>query len=177
MGEAEAPAGLREAGEQRIAWIGLGSNLGDSHDVLRSALGALGALGEVVARSSIYRTAPVGGPVGQRDYLNAVVALRTPLSTRALLAALLRVEESLGRVREQRWGPRVIDLDLLSHGDENLDDPVATVPHPRLHHRAFVLAPLREVDPWWRHPVTGETAEELLARLDASGVERTDLDW
>ena len=111
------------------------------------------------------------------DYLNAVVALRTGLSTHGLLRALQDVEERFGRVRGERWGPRTLDLDLLAHGAVNVDDPVATVPHPRLHHRAFVLVPLREIDPWWRHPVTGETAEGMLARLDASGVERTELAW
>lgn len=164
-------------GDDPLAWVALGSNLGDSHGNMRRALAELGSLGEVVARSSLYRTTPVGGPPGQADYLNAVVALRAPLTTHALLHALLAVEERLGRVREERWGPRTIDLDLLAHGDANLDDPVATVPHPRLHHRPFVLVPLREVDPWWRHPVTGETAEEMLARLDAGGVQRTDLAW
>jgi len=166
-----------EGAEPPLAWIALGSNLGDSHDTLRKALAELGALGEVVARSSLYRTAPVGGPPGQGDYLNAVVALRTELPTRGLLQALLRIEERLGRVRSERWGPRTLDLDLPAHGDANVDDPVMTVPHPRLHHRPFVLVPLREIDPWWRHPVTGETAEEMLARLDVSGVSRTDLAW
>ncbi|HEX7041091.1 MAG TPA: 2-amino-4-hydroxy-6-hydroxymethyldihydropteridine diphosphokinase [Trueperaceae bacterium] len=169
--------GAAPRGDEALAWVALGGNVGDSHAALRRALDELRGLGEVVARSSLYRTAPVGGPPGQPDYLNAVVALRTALSTHALLRALLDIEERLGRVRRERWGPRVIDLDLLAHGDANVDDPVATVPHPRLHHRAFVLVPLREVDPRWRHPVTGETAEEMLARLDASGVERTDLPW
>src|SRR5690606_10935452 len=103
-------------------------------------------LGEVVARSSLYRTAPVGGPAGQADYLNAVVALRTGLSTHGLLRALQDVEERFGRVRGERWGPRTLDLDLLAHAAVNVDDP-------------------------------GETAEEMLARLDASGVERTELAW
>ncbi|HLV12312.1 MAG TPA: 2-amino-4-hydroxy-6-hydroxymethyldihydropteridine diphosphokinase [Trueperaceae bacterium] len=165
------------AGADDLAWVALGGNVGDSHAVMRGALAALAELGEVVARSSLYRTAPVGGPAGQADYLNAVVALRTGLSTHGLLRALQDVEERFGRVRGERWGPRTLDLDLLAHGAVNVDDPVATVPHPRLHHRAFVLVPLREIDPWWRHPVTGETAEGMLARLDASGVERTELAW
>jgi len=173
----EGEASVEPAAVPPTAWVALGANLGDPHGAMRRALEELRALGEVVARSSLYRTAPVGGPPGQPDYLNAVVALRTGLSTRALLQALLAIEERLGRVRAERWGPRVIDLDLLSHGDANLDDPVATVPHPRLHHRAFVLVPLREADPAWRHPVTGESVDEMLARVDASGVEPTSLAW
>lgn len=159
------------------AWVALGSNQGDSLAELRRAEQGLRSLGQIVARSHIYATDPVGGPPGQADYLNAVVALRTDLTTHALLRALLDLEERLGRVRTVRWGPRNIDLDLLAHGDVNVDDPVATVPHPRLHHRAFVLVPLAEVAPGWRHPVTGVTAEGMLARLDTSGVRRTDLEW
>lgn len=160
-----------------VAWVALGSNVGDGPATLASARRELEALGEVVGRSSLYRTVPVGGPPGQPDYLNAVLALRTSLTPHALLAALLEVEARHGRVRAERWGPRTLDLDLLAHGEANLDDPLLTVPHPRLHHRAFVLVPLREVDPRWRHPVTGEGVDEMLERVDASGVERTDLTW
>lgn len=161
----------------RTAWIALGSNQGDSLSELRRALAGLAAVGEVVARSSIYATDPVGGPPGQDDYLNAVVIVRTDLTTHALLHALLDLEKRLGRVRAVRWGPRNIDIDLLAHGDVNVDDPVATVPHPRLHHRAFVLVPLAEVDSAWRHPVTGQSVGEMLGRLDTSGVRLTDLHW
>lgn len=161
----------------RTAWIALGSNQGDSLGELRRAVAGLAAVGDVVARSAIYATEPVGGPAGQDDYLNAVVVVTTDLSTHALLQALLDLEKRLGRVREVRWGPRNIDIDLLAHGDVNVDDPVATVPHPRLHHRAFVLVPLAEVDPGWRHPVTSQSVDELLRRVDSSGVRRTDLGW
>ena len=161
----------------RTAWIALGSNQGDRLGELRRAVQGLGSVGEVVARSSIYATDPVGGPPGQDDYLNAVAVLTSDLSTHALLKALLDLEQRLGREREVRWGPRNIDLDLLAHGEANVDDPVATVPHPRLHHRPFVLVPLAEVSTNWRHPVTGQSVQEMLSRLDASGVRPTDLDW
>lgn len=167
----------RADSDEPLAWVALGSNQGDRLAELGRAAEGLRSLGEVTARSSVYATHPVGGPPGQADYLNAVVALRTDLTTHALLRALLDLEERLGRVRDVRWGPRNIDLDLLAHGDVNVDDPVATVPHPRLHHRAFVLVPLAEVSPAWRHPVTGASVEELLARLDTDGVRRTDLEW
>ncbi len=168
---------MREATDRSTAWVALGSNQGDSRDSLRRALAGLAAVGDVVDRSPIYATEPVGGPTGQRRFLNAVVVLRTTLTTHALLDALLGLETRLGRVRDVRWGPRTIDIDLLAHGDANIDDPVATVPHPRMHHRSFVLVPLRDVSPDWAHPVTGESVDEMLGRLDTSGVERADLQW
>lgn len=162
---------------ERLAWVALGSNEGDRLGNMKTALSGLEEIGKVVARSSIYATEPVGGPPGQDEYLNAVVVLETTLTPHAMLKALLDLEHRLGRVRDVRWGPRTMDLDLLAHGESNLDDPVATVPHPRLHHRPFVLVPLAEVSPGWAHPVTGKSVEELLAPLDASGVLVTDLRW
>lgn len=178
------------AGERPNAYVGVGSNLGDSLQELRTATEALSSLGSSISTSSIYRTRPVGGPPGQDDYLNAVVVLHQPrLKPRELLAELLAIERRRGRLRTERWGPRIIDLDLLAYGEEVIDDPMMSLPHPRLHQRAFVLAPLCEVDPAWLLPDVGETAcamlERLLAsgdrledgsdRLGAAGVERTDL--
>jgi 2-amino-4-hydroxy-6-hydroxymethyldihydropteridine diphosphokinase len=127
------------------AFVGLGSNLGDRAANLRRAVELLGAHPgvAVVASSRVYETAPVGPP--QPDYLNAVLSLDTTLGPRALLEACLEVEQEMGRVRAERWGPRVIDLDVLTYGREVIDEPDLQVPHPRMHERAFVLVPLLEL--------------------------------
>ena len=129
------------------AFLGLGSNVGERLDNLREAAGRLRERGIEVRRSSrIYETAPVGGPDGQGDFLNAVIEVDTDSDARALLDACLAVEEEMGRVRSERWGPRVIDLDLLTFDDQTIDEPDLVVPHPRMHERMFVLAPLLELD-------------------------------
>ena len=130
-----------------IAYVGLGANLGDAPAALRSAFDALGALPltTLLQRSSLYASAPVGtdGP----DYLNAVAALRTRLAPLDLLAGLQRIESLAGRTRPWRWAPRTLDLDLLFYGDQHIDLPTLTVPHPRWEARAFVLLPLAELAP------------------------------
>jgi 2-amino-4-hydroxy-6-hydroxymethyldihydropteridine diphosphokinase len=139
-------AASADPGTPRRAFVGLGSNLGDRLDLLRRAVALLGqAEGVAVVRSSrVYETDPVGPP--QPRYLNAVVEVSTTLSARDLLDACLAVERRLGRVRSERWGPRTIDLDLLTLADERIDLPGLVVPHPRMHERAFVLAPLLELE-------------------------------
>jgi len=128
------------------AYIGLGSNLGDRLENLIRAVRLLEERGVAVRRSSrVYETEPVGGPQ-QPDYLNAVVEVDAQGSARDLLAACLGIEDDMGRVRGERWGPRVIDLDLLTFGDEEIDEPDLQVPHPRMHERGFVLIPLLELD-------------------------------
>lgn len=128
------------------AAIGLGSNLGDRAQLIDEAVGRIAALGTVVARSALYETAPVGGPE-QGPFLNAVVLLDTDLAPRPLLDELLAAEKAMGRERTERWGPRLIDLDLLLYGDATIDEPGLTLPHPRLTERRFVLDPLLEVWP------------------------------
>ena len=132
------------------AYIGLGANLDDRLEQLQRAVDLLhGTKGIRVLRSSrIYETEPVGGPP-QGHYLNAVVELETDLAPRDLLLACLSVEERIGRARGVRWGPRRIDVDVLTYGEEqiHLDDPDLTIPHPLMHERAFVLVPLAELDP------------------------------
>ena len=148
------------------AFVGLGSNLGDREAMLRAALDALAAEPgiEVVAVSSFRETDPVGF-VDQPRFLNAAAALGTTVPPRPLLERLLAIEASLGRKRDgPPQGPRTIDLDLLLHGDAELDEPGLRVPHPRLHERRFVLEPLAELDPTLEVPGRG-AVKDLLAGL------------
>ena len=153
------------------AWVALGANLDDPRTTLRRALRWLDALPQtrVQATSSFHRTAPVGPP--QPDFLNAVVRLETRLSPLDLLSALQTLERAAGRQRLVHWGPRTLDLDLLLMGHDGrttITHPSLTLPHPRLHQRAFVLAPLAEIDPDLRL-VEGLTVRACLATLSGSG--------
>jgi 2-amino-4-hydroxy-6-hydroxymethyldihydropteridine diphosphokinase len=151
--------------------IGLGANLGRPERQLALALRALGRVIALERVSSVYRTAPVGDP-DQPDFLNLVARGATPLEPAELLAVLHRIERRLGRLRTRPDGPRTLDLDLLDQGGRVLRTPELELPHPRLHLRAFVLVPLAEIAPGWRHPVLRRTAPELLA--DAAPVERVE---
>ena len=143
------------------AYVGLGANLGDREGTIRAALAALPG---VMAVSELRETEPVG-VLDQPPFVNGAAALETQLSARELLGALLEVERLLGRERRERWGPRTIDLDLLLYGDETIDEPGLTVPHPRLHERRFALEPLLDLDPELAIPGRGRV-EDLLADLD-----------
>jgi len=142
------------------AYVGVGANLGDREATIRAALAALPG---VVAVSALRETDPVG-IVEQPLFLNGAAALETELAARELLETLLAVERELGRERGERWGPRTIDLDLLLYGDETIDEPGLTVPHPRLHERRFALEPLLDLDPELAIPGRGRVAD-LLAGL------------
>jgi len=147
------------------AYIGLGSNLGDPQARLAAAMAALGRLPQstLEAVSRVYRTAPVG-LLEQPDFLNAVARLRTSLAPRALLEALLAIEQDQGRMRSTPNGPRTLDLDLLLHGEACIEEPGLTVPHPRMTERAFVMVPLAELAPGM--PIgTGETVSEIARKL------------
>ena len=144
-----------------IAYVGLGSNLGDREATIRRAIAALPG---VVAVSELRETDPVG-VTEQPAFVNGAVALETELSPRELLDSLLAVERDLGRERRERWGPRTIDLDLLLYGGEMVAEPGLTVPHPSLHERRFVLEPLAELDPQLVVPGHGRV-RDLLAELD-----------
>ena len=146
------------------AYVALGANLGDPKATVLAAFAALANLPESrVARcSSLYRTAPVG-ILSQPDFVNAVALLETTLAPEALLDALLDIEARFGRIRRERNGPRTLDLDLLLYDDIELDLPRLTLPHPRLHLRAFVLLPLAEVAPNLAIPRRGSLAAWLPA--------------
>ncbi len=144
-------------------FVGLGANLGDPLATVRAAFGELAALPgtRLVARSSLYRTAPVeaNGP----DFINGVAELQSTLEPEALLAALQAIEARHDRQRPYRNAPRTLDLDLLFVGERSLDSPQLTLPHPRLHRRAFVLEPLLELAPDWSHPALGALADHRAA--------------
>jgi 2-amino-4-hydroxy-6-hydroxymethyldihydropteridine diphosphokinase len=153
-----------------VACIGLGSNLGDRAGHLRAALVAIRELPGTTlsAVSDFIETEPMG-PVRQGRYLNAAAAVTTTLSARALLNGVLEIERVRGRdrTREQRWGPRTLDLDLLLWGDAMIDEPGLTVPHPGIRSRAFVLVPLAQIAPDLIVPGTGRSVAGLLAELQA----------
>jgi 2-amino-4-hydroxy-6-hydroxymethyldihydropteridine diphosphokinase len=153
-----------------IAYIALGSNLGDSKQTLNVAVGRLGRLGQVVVRSSLYETEPVGFR-DQAVFLNAVIALDTQLEPLALLHALLAIERELGRDRTHGIpkGPRTLDLDLLLVGNQIIAEEDLMLPHPALTQRRFVLAPLAEIAPNLKLPQQNQTIAELLAQLPDEG--------
>ncbi|GJM19374.1 MAG: 2-amino-4-hydroxy-6-hydroxymethyldihydropteridine diphosphokinase [Phycisphaeraceae bacterium] len=151
-----------------LAAIALGSNLGDRSTNLDAGVLGVAALDDtrVLAVSAYLETAAVG-PGAQGAYFNAAMVVQTGLSPRALLDALLAIELANGRDRssEQRWGARTLDLDLLLYADRVIDEPGLSVPHPRLHERAFVLEPLAQIAPGWEVPGAGRVVAELLAQL------------
>ncbi len=158
---------MSAAGPTR-AYLGLGANLGDRLEALQGAVAALKASDGVadMAVSALYETAPVGGPEGQDFYLNAAAALTTTRAPLDLLDLLQSVEADFHRVRTVRWGPRTLDLDLLLYGDAVIESARLVVPHPRLHERRFVLAPLADVAADVAHPTLGATIGALLAAAD-----------
>jgi 2-amino-4-hydroxy-6-hydroxymethyldihydropteridine diphosphokinase len=146
--------------------IGLGSNQGDSVQICLAAIQRLADHPHVMLlkRSSLYRTAPL--PVTDQPwFINGVVLCETDLHPEELLALIHQIELEFGRIRQARWGPRTLDLDLLAFGNHHLDLPSLTLPHPRLHERRFVLEPLLEIDPDWVHPTLKVGARELLKRV------------
>lgn len=185
-----------EGAERRVsgdALVALGANLGEPARQLARAARLLEEVGELTGKSALYESQPVGGPPGQGAYVNAVVSLLPRAELREphrLLLALQAIERGMGREpagERIRWGPRLIDLDLLDYGGElisapahhsgGVELPALQLPHPRLTERAFVLAPLADVAPGWRHPVRRLSAEQLLARVDQAGLRRLNTPW
>jgi 2-amino-4-hydroxy-6-hydroxymethyldihydropteridine diphosphokinase len=155
------------------AYIALGSNLGDRRANLNRALELLIAIPGVTVGpvSTCHETEPVGGPPGQDKYLNAAAALETGLSAHELMQVLLDIENQLGRVRAERFGPRTIDLDLLLYGNQTCHTSELTLPHPRMHERPFVLEPLAEIAPLAVHPFFESTVRDLLRTLRGSQIQ------
>lgn len=162
------------------AFLGFGGNLGQPLNSFRQARQQLEKHPQikVISSSPLYQTPPVGGPAGQPDYLNAVVEIHTGLSALDLLQLCRRIEDSAGRVRDQHWGARTLDIDLLLIDDLVMADPTLTLPHPRLQQRHFVLLPLNDLAPQLRHPVLNETISHLLKALPmATGITRLNEIW
>jgi 2-amino-4-hydroxy-6-hydroxymethyldihydropteridine diphosphokinase len=160
------------------AWVGLGANLGDPVAMVRQAFKALDELDgvRVASRSPLYRTPPMGPP-GQPDYINAVAGLDTDRSPESLLESLLALESRMGRQRDgTRWGPRVIDLDLLCYGDRQQQSDFLTLPHPGIAERAFVLVPLAAVAPELEIPGVGRVSNRL-GQMDADAIRPLDESW
>ena len=157
--------------EPAAVYLGLGSNLGDRRRNLRAALERLAPLVRIEAVSSLYETEPVG-PHDQPSFYNAVCRGATELSPQELLRHVQEIERALGRRPSGRWGPRLIDIDLLLYGDSIVDEPGLTVPHAELANRAFVLTPLAELAADLRHPRLGRSMGSLAEEADRSGVRK-----
>ncbi len=152
------------------AYIGLGSNLGDREKNLEGAVLRLSSVGSLTELSSVYETKPWGVDGYQPRYLNQVAAVTTILDPLEVVTELLSIEYSLGRAREAKNASRTLDMDLLLHGDTVVEASGVTVPHPRLHERAFVLVPLAQIAAGLVHPVLGKSIAELTAESDRSGI-------
>ena len=157
----------------KLIYLSLGSNVGDREEYLREAIEALASRGVRVARvSPVYETEPVDYRE-QGWFLNLVVEGETALAAEELLAQIAEIEEALGRVREVPKGPRTIDIDILFYGEEAIRTPSLELPHPRIAERRFVLAPLADLAPELRHPVTGRTVREMLEEAPPAIVRRS----
>jgi 2-amino-4-hydroxy-6-hydroxymethyldihydropteridine diphosphokinase len=156
-------------------YLALGSNLGDRLANLQAAIEGLPPLVSVTGRSDVYETPP-WGVTDQPAFLNMVVKGETSLDPGAVLAHLKDIEARLGRQPTYRYGPRLIDLDLLFYDDLVLDSPPLVIPHPRLHERAFVLVPLADIALELHHPFLGKTVREMLTEVDRAGIRLYNLD-
>ncbi|MDS7596883.1 2-amino-4-hydroxy-6-hydroxymethyldihydropteridine diphosphokinase [Agrobacterium tumefaciens] len=153
----------------KVATLGLGGNVGDPKAAMAQALHDLDARADcrLLAVSALYRTPP-WGKTDQADFFNCCAMIETSLSAEALLQTCLEIEKSMKRVRIERWGPRTIDIDVLTYGDESLVTESIEVPHPRMTERAFVLMPLADIAP--ELPVNGRTVRDWLEGVDTAGI-------
>jgi 2-amino-4-hydroxy-6-hydroxymethyldihydropteridine diphosphokinase len=156
---------------QHITYIALGSNLGDRLANLKAAQAAMEPVIKLIDCSSVYETAPWGF-LEQPYFLNQVIRAETGLSAQNLLSHLKRIEKQLGREKTFRYGPRIIDLDIIFYDSEVIDSPPLVIPHPRIPERGFVLVPLAELAPKLRHPVLNQTIQELLAKVGSGGIRK-----
>jgi 2-amino-4-hydroxy-6-hydroxymethyldihydropteridine diphosphokinase len=152
-------------------YLALGANLGDRPANLQQALASLPPLVRLLAASPVYETPP-WGYADQPAFLNQVVQAETALDPLALLHTLKGIEASVGRTATFRYGPRLIDLDILFYDDLSLDTPELTIPHPHIPERAFVLVPLADLNPDLQHPLLGKTVRQMLAGVDTQGIHR-----
>ena len=155
--------------------LSLGTNLGQREQNLREALQALTRVGLLQKVSAVYETAPWGPIQDQPHFLNMCVQLQTELAPRPLLTRLKEMELEPGRATSERWGPRLIDLDLLAYDQLIWQDERLVLPHPQLHNRAFVVIPLADIAPDWVHPLSGQTVREMVGQVDPAGVEKLPL--
>ncbi|MBC3784467.1 2-amino-4-hydroxy-6-hydroxymethyldihydropteridine diphosphokinase [Spirosoma utsteinense] len=152
-----------------MLYLLLGANLGDRMATLRRAVDLIGAhVGAVVQASGLYETAP-WGVTDQPAFLNQVLAVETTLAPEAVLTQAQAIEQALGRIRHEKWGARVIDIDILYYGDQIIQSEILTVPHPFLHERRFTLVPLAEIAPNFVHPILQKTTIDLLATCTDTG--------
>ena len=155
-----------------VAYIGLGSNLGDRIANLRAAINAIRHLGDLIAVSSVYESEPFGVEDDQPMYLNMTMAIRTHLRPIELLSELLDIERANGRIRNRPNESRTLDLDILMIDDTIMETPELVMPHPRMHERAFVMLPLAEIAPDLVHPKSNRTVSEIVSKLSDQGVHR-----
>jgi 2-amino-4-hydroxy-6-hydroxymethyldihydropteridine diphosphokinase len=154
-----------------VAYLSLGSNIGDREANLREAIEQIKAIASMRSLSSFYEAQPVDLP-NQPWFLNCAIALETNQTPHELLKSVLAIEAGMGRVRFRDKGPRKIDIDIVLFGDQSVNDQDLTIPHPAMHERRFVLAPLAEIAPAARHPVLNKTARELLSDLPEGQIVR-----